>query len=159
MMKLIPILLCGLVGLSLTVPAISHQSAGQSEVSAVKLVNTLRLLNTKEYSYKQENHRFAALSELFSFLRRRGSLNKSPVDLENPNPYELAITTSSDGNHYQITLQWPSDMKDKTTWCKTAAFTDDRGVIFLGQAIDCISHNQLLAFDGNTCGVVPNCRR
>ena len=39
--------------------------------------------------------------------------------------------------HYQITLQRPSDMNDKSTWCKTAAFSDEKGVIFLGQAIDC----------------------
>jgi hypothetical protein len=42
-----------------------------------------------------------------------------------------------DGMHYQITLQRPSDMNDQSTWCRTAAFSDDRGVIFLGQAIDC----------------------
>jgi hypothetical protein len=136
-MKAFPILLCGLVGISLAVPAIPHQSAGQSEVSAGKLVNTLRLLNTEEYSYKQQNHRFATLTELLSFLRQQGSLSKSPLDLENPNPYELAITTSSEGNHYQIILQRPSNVNDKTTWCKTAAFTDDRGVIFLGLAIGC----------------------
>jgi len=39
--------------------------------------------------------------------------------------------------HYQITLQRPSDMNDKATWCKPAAFSDDRGVIFLGKALDC----------------------
>ncbi len=137
MMKVFPILFCGLVGISLAGPAIPHQSAGQSEVSAAKPVNTLRLLNTEEYSYKQQNHRFAALNELLSFLRQQGGLSKSPVDLENPNPYVLAITTSPDADHYQIALQRPSDMNDKATWCKTAAFTDDRGVIFLGQAIDC----------------------
>jgi hypothetical protein len=61
----------------------------------------------------------------------------SPINLENPKPYELTITTSADGMHYQITLKRPSDMKDKNTWCRTAAFSDDAGLIFLGSVIDC----------------------
>jgi len=28
-------------------------------------------------------------------------------------------------------------MNDKSTWCMTAAFSDEKGVLFLGQAIDC----------------------
>jgi len=39
--------------------------------------------------------------------------------------------------HYQIALQRPSNMNDKSTWRKPAAFSDEKGVIFLGQAIDC----------------------
>ena len=74
---------------------------------------------------------------MLAFLRQKGFLSKSPVDLENPSPYELAKTTTLDGMHYQITLQRPSDMNEKSTWCKTAAFSDEKGVIFLGQAIDC----------------------
>ena len=109
----------------------------QTAIATEKLVTALRLLNTSEYSYMDEHHRFADRDQMLTFLRQTGCLSKSSIDLENPNPYELAITTSSDGKHYQITLQRPSDMNDKGTWCKTAAFTDDRGVIFLGQAIDC----------------------
>jgi hypothetical protein len=52
-------------------------------------------------------------------------------------PYELAITTSADGQHYQITLQRTFEPNDKSTFCKTAAFSDDKGVIYLGQAIGC----------------------
>jgi len=79
----------------------------------------------------------AAREALLAFLEKKGTLSKSSIDLENPAPYALAITTASDGMHYQITLQRPSEMNDKNTWCKTAAFSDDLGVIFLGQAIDC----------------------
>jgi len=75
--------------------------------------------------------------EMLAFLRKKGILSQSPIDLESPKPYELAITTSPDGAHYQITLQRPSDMNNKTTWCKTAVFSDDRGVIFLGSALGC----------------------
>jgi hypothetical protein len=74
---------------------------------------------------------------LLTFLRKRNLLSKSPIYLESPKRYELAISTSPDGLHYQITLKRPSDVNDKTTWCKTAAFSDDAGLIFLGAAIDC----------------------
>jgi hypothetical protein len=97
----------------------------------------MRLLNTAEYSYEDENGRFATRDEMVAFLRQQGILSKSPIDLENPKPYELDVITSSDGTHYQITLQRPPDMNDKSTWCKTAAFSDDRGLIFLGLVIDC----------------------
>jgi hypothetical protein len=136
-MKRIILPLFCLLCIALTVKAIPRQSAGQPEMPTEKLVNTIRLLNTEEYLYKQENGRFAALDELLVFVRQNAKLSRSSIDPENPKPYELAITTTSDGMHYQITLQRPSDMKDKKTWCKTAAFSDDSGVIFLGQAIDC----------------------
>ena len=74
---------------------------------------------------------------MLTFLRKKDILSRSAIDLENPKPYELAIATSPDGMHYQITLKRSSDMNDKSTWCRTAAFSDDAGVIFLGAAIDC----------------------
>lgn len=114
-----------------------RQVSAQPEISTGKLVNAIRLLNTHEVSYKNENGRYADRDQMLAFLRQKGFLSKSAVDLENPTPYELAITTTSDGMHYQITLQRPSDMNEKSTWCKTAAFSDEKGVIFLGQAIDC----------------------
>jgi hypothetical protein len=42
---------------------------------------------------------------MLSYLRQKGLMSRSRVDLENPKPYELAITLSSDGMHYQIALQ------------------------------------------------------
>ena len=128
---------CTAVTIWLPGAAIPHQANAQSDIPTAKLVTAVRLLNTEEYDYKNENNRFADRDELLKFLQQSRSLSGSPIDLENPKPYELAITISSDGAHYQITLQRPSDMHDKSTWCKTAAFSDDRGVIFLGQAIDC----------------------
>jgi hypothetical protein len=125
-------ILLGVVVLAQTIP----RQVGGSEISTGKLVNTLRLLNTNEYSYQHENHQFADRDQMLAFLRQKDLLSKSPVDLENPNPYELAITTTSDGMHYQITIR-PSDMNDKSTWCKIAAFSDEKGVIFLGQATGC----------------------
>ena len=137
-MKRISLMLFGV--LLTTAPlgqTVHRQVSGEPEIPTGKLVNAIRLLNTNEYRYKNENGRFADRDEMLAFLRQKDRLSKSPIDLENPTPYELAITTTSDGTHYQITLQRPSDMHEKSTWCKTAAFSDERGVIFLGQAIDC----------------------
>src|SRR5262245_43022670 len=137
-MKRISLLLsCALLGVVLIVEAVPPQVADQRVIDTKKLVGAMRLLNTHEYSYRNDKHRFADRAQMIDFLRQKDLLRESPVDIENLQPYELSITTTSDGEHYQITLQRPSDMNDKGTWCKTAAFSDDRGVIFLGQAIDC----------------------
>jgi hypothetical protein len=137
MKKINLMFVCILLGVVLLGEANARQASGQPEITTGKLVNALRLLNTHEYSYKNENGRFADRDQMLSYLRQKELLSRSQIDLENPKPYELAITISSDGTHYQIALQRPSDMNDKSTWCKTAAFSDERGVIFLGQAIDC----------------------
>jgi hypothetical protein len=159
-------LLCGLLGIIVMAEAIPSRATVEAEIPTEKLVNTLRLLNTEEYSYRHETGRFASREEMLTFLRTKGllsqsptdlakptprfvsqqemstslqtktPLSESPIDLENPKPYELTITTSSDGTHYQITLKRPSDMNDKNTWCRTAAFSDDAGLIFLGSVID-----------------------
>jgi hypothetical protein len=131
------LVLCAFLGVLATGSAIPSQVSGPDEVSNTKLVNALRLLNTQEYVYRQEIGRFASREEMLTFLRTKGILSRSPIDLENPQPYELVVTTSPDGMHYQIMLKRPSDMNDKSTWCKTAAFSDDAGVIFLGSALDC----------------------
>jgi hypothetical protein len=50
--------------------------------------------------YHTGTGRFASREEMVTFLRTQGILSQLPIDLENPKPYELAITTSSDGMHY-----------------------------------------------------------
>ena len=66
-----------------------------------------------------------------------GYKREAVIDLENPKPYELEITTSRDGEHYQITVKRTPDMNDEGTWCQTAAFSDDAGVIYVGAGLDC----------------------
>src|SRR6202047_4065989 len=135
-------LLSGLLGIVVAAAAIPPRVNGQAEIPTEKLVIALRLLNTEEYSYRDETGRFATREEMLTFLRKEGCLSRSPIDLENRNPYELPIATSPDGMHYQITLKRASNMNDKSTWCRTAAFSDDAGVIFLGAAIDCKTPTQ-----------------
>jgi len=138
MKRLILVFFCGLLGVLLAGEAVPRQANGQSEIPTLKLVIALRSLNTAEASYEAENGRFADREQMLAYLRQQGFRSKpSSIDPEKPEPYALTITTSSDGMHYQITLQRPSDMNDKSTWCKTAAFSDDQGLIFLGQVIGC----------------------
>jgi len=136
MKRITVVVFCGL-GIVLTGLTLSLRANGQSEIPTGVLVNSIRLLNTAEVEYLMKNGRFANQDEILSHLKEKGLSKRSAIDLENPKPYELSIATSADGKHYLITLKRPSDMNDKNSWCKTAAFSDDRGVIFLGQAINC----------------------
>jgi hypothetical protein len=74
---------------------------------------------------------------MLSYLRHKNQLSRSPINLEDRKQYELAITLSGDGKHYQIAIKPALDVNDKKTWCTRAAFSDDAGVIFLGSALDC----------------------
>lgn len=114
-----------------------QEGAGEPEIPTAKLVDTMRLLNTAEVSYRGGTGRFPRQGELLAFFRQRNLLGKSPLDLENPAPYKIQVTTSPDATHFEITIKRPSDMNDKSTPCRTAAFSDDSGVIFLGRAIGC----------------------
>jgi hypothetical protein len=64
-------------------------------------------------------------------------MRKAVIDPRESETLRTGNHHSRDGEHYQITLKRLSDMNDKSTWCKTAAFSDDAGVIFLGAALDC----------------------
>ena len=101
MNRIIPVVLCALLGIVLTGETIPDQVNGQPEISTEKLVGAMRTLNTVEVSYYvNENRRYADREQLLAYLRQQGYLgNKSsPVDFEIPQPYELMITTSWDGS-------------------------------------------------------------
>ena len=125
------------LSLCLTGSAAQEQEvASEPEIPTTKLVGTMRFLGTVEMRYRDDNNgRLANHDELLAFIRQRNLLSKSPLDLENPAPYKFQVTTSPDATHYQITIR--PDFNDKSTPCRTAAFSDDSGVIFLGRAIDC----------------------
>jgi hypothetical protein len=129
---------CGLLAFLAAGQTVSPPG-GQTEIPKSSLVGAVRTLNTYEFSYHRDNGRFANREEILAFLQQKGVLSETAIDLENPKPYELAITTTQNGKHYQITLKRPSDMNDTSTWCKTAVFSDDSGMIFLGAALNCES--------------------
>lgn len=126
------------LALCLTGSATQKQEiGGEPEIPTAKLVNTMRFLGTSEVTYRSENGRYASRAELLVFFRQKNLLGKSPIDLENPEPYQVQITTDLDGTHYQMSIKRAVDSDDKSTWCGTAVFEDDTGAIFLGEAIDC----------------------
>ena len=106
-------------------------------IPSAKLLTAMRVLGTAQVSYEVENHRFASQDELVAFLRQKNWLGKSPLNLENPAPYQVQVTTDPSATHYQITIRRPPDPNVKSTWCHTATFSDESGVIYLGQPIDC----------------------
>jgi hypothetical protein len=125
------------LALCLTGSATQKQEVGgEPEIPTAKLVNAMRFLNTVEMRYRDDNNdRLANHDELLAFIRQRNLLSKSPLDLENAAPYKVQITTSPDATHYQVSIR--PDFNDKSTSCRMAAFSDDSGVIFVGQAIGC----------------------
>ena len=130
---------CGLLAVLAAGQTVSPPMNGQTEIPTHRLVDAVRTLNTYEVSYRKDNGRFANREEILTFLQQKGVLSGTDIGPVNPKPYELAITTTQNGEHYQITLKRPYVMNDTSTWCKTAAFSDDSGVIFLGAALNCES--------------------
>lgn len=140
MKRIVFVFSCGLLAVALSGRAIPRQSNGASDIPAdKKLVIALRALNTEQYNYLERNHRFADREQMLSYLREEepGLLRKLPIDLEDQTSYQLAITTSADGQHYQITLQRTAPPDDKTAACQNAAFSDDNAFIYLGRVIGC----------------------
>lgn len=127
----------GFFGILVTGVATTPFVKAQPESSTEQLINAVRLINTEEVSYRHELGRFADREQMVSYLRHKNQLSRSPINLEDRKQYELAITLSGDGKHYQIALKPAVDVNDKKTWCTRAAFSDDAGVIFLGSALDC----------------------
>jgi hypothetical protein len=126
------------LAMCLTGSATQTQETGvEAGIPTAKLLTTMRVLNTAQVSYEVENHRFASQVELLASLRQKNFLGKSVLNLDNPAPYQVQVTTDPSATHYQISIQRPADPDNKSTWCRTAAFSDERGVIYLGQAIDC----------------------
>jgi hypothetical protein len=117
-------------------------AGAETEVKPPSVIGWMRSVNTREAEFDAANHRFANADELRAFV----SSKKSPgavFDAKDIAPYTLEISTSTNGSHYLATIKRPSDMNDKSTWCKTAAFSDETGVIYLGQSIGCSGADRL----------------
>jgi hypothetical protein len=124
-------------------------AAGQEKEQRTEtLVDWMRSINTLQVEFNMVNHHFAAGDELRAFARegkRDGSAVMVAKELSASSmaPYTLQITTSADGLHYQATIRRPSDMHEQATSCKTAVFSDDSGLVYLGQNIGCSGADRL----------------
>lgn len=125
----------------MVVPVVLAQQKNSDEVKPQTLVHWMRSVNTLEYDYKASHGRFADVGELLTYANaQKPSTNPAvPGELSQASmqPYVLQILTTGDGSHYSAKIDFPSDMHNKSTWCKTAAFSDDSGLISLGQNIQC----------------------
>ena len=102
----------------------------------------MRTVNTLEFEYKSTNGRFADVDELRKFAQSgkqteaaQNFSTRMKTDLLSP--YSLAVYPSRDGAHYVAEIKRATDMHDSSTWCHTAAYSDDAGVIDVGQNIGC----------------------
>jgi hypothetical protein len=104
---------------------------------AIRVVGTMRTLNTAEYAYKyaNANHKFGSKEEITEFLRTEGRDSPPLIDISNPAQHEIDIVTDADRTHYWITITPARDTNK--SGCGPAAFSDDLGVIYTGKALGC----------------------
>lgn len=140
------IMICAFLVLILVTPVVLAQS--NDEVNPQKLVTWMRLVNTFEFEYKMAHGRFADAEELFAYAKtRKAPANPAFAGVQlsqgSMQPYVLRLVTDANGSHYSTKLEFPSDIQNKSTWCKTAVFSDDSGLISLGQNIQCTGASAL----------------
>ena len=126
---------CAVLGLIFTLAATNTREEDKSEAISKRLV-MLRTLNTLEYNYQEQYGRFGDREQLLAYFRQSGA-TEGADRLEHLQSFQLSVTTSSDGAHYQISLTPLLDNGNKEGWCDKAGFTDERGLIFLGVGLDC----------------------
>jgi hypothetical protein len=126
---------CAGLGLVFTLAATNTREEDKSEALSKRVV-ILRMLNTLEYNYQDEHGRFGDREQLLAYFRQSGATEKADR-LGHLQSFQLSVTTSMDGGHYQISLTPLLDNGNKEAWCEKSLFTDERGVIFLGAGFDC----------------------
>ncbi len=103
-------------------------------------VNTVRLINTAESRYHFNHGMYAEFAELAKSreIEELGGAFQSvytKLDLQagsEPLPgFELRIVVAGDGKSYKLSLA------EKEGKCRWGLFSDDRGLIYHGKAIDC----------------------
>lgn len=128
---------CAVIGLGLSLtlaPTNAREEDKSEEVS--KHLGMLRTLNTLEYDYQGRYGRFGDREQLLAYFRQSGATYGADK-LEHLQSFQLSVITSSDGAHYQISLTPSLDDSNKGGWCDKAGFTDERGLIFLGEGLGC----------------------
>jgi|SRR5579871_3062207 hypothetical protein len=122
--------------------------AEQDDVKPEKLVGWMRTINTVEADYRSSHRRFANAEELFAYSQSAKQISSARALKERLNPaaiqpFVLRVVTDARGEHYSATVKFPSDIHDQSSWCKTEVFSDDSGLISLGQNIECTGANSL----------------
>ena len=118
------------VGLSVaTLPARSNQPSPDDERRAA--ITVLRAINTAENAVKRTDGKFVPMSEL---LNHAAMSRVKPNFAVTGNSYTHAgagvrLALSADGSQYVVTV-----VAAAPTY--TAAFTDERGVIYTGKALE-----------------------
>lgn len=135
MRKFFP-LSCAVLGLSFTTLAPTNTPEEDKSEAVSKHLVMLRTLNTLEYNYQERYGRFGDREQLLAYFRQSGATERADR-LEHLQSFQLSVTTSSDGAHYQISLTPLQDNANKEGWCDKAGFTDERGLIFLGTGLGC----------------------
>ena len=129
-----------------------QEVGGEPEISTAKLVNTIRFLGATEVTYRGSNGRFASQEELLAFFRQKDLLGKSPLDLENPAPYQVQITTDPDGTRHQITIKRPSDRNDNHHGAAQPPLATTVGLSFWASQLVAPPHlNDLYGSKSNAC--------
>jgi hypothetical protein len=126
---------CVVLALIFNLAATNTQEEDKSGAVSKHLV-MLRTLNTLEYNYRDQYGRFGEREQLLAYFRQSGA-TEGADRLEHLQSFQLSVTTSSDGAHYQISLTPLLDETNKGSWCGKAWFTDERGLIFLGAGLGC----------------------
>jgi hypothetical protein len=134
-MRILFSLSCAVLGLVFTLAATNTREEDKSEALSKRVV-ILRMLNTLEYNYQDEHGRFGDREQLLAYFRQTGATEKADR-LDHLQSFQLSVTTSMDGVHYQISLTPLLDNGNKEAWCEKSLFTDERGAIFLGAGFDC----------------------
>jgi len=109
-------------------------------------VNVVRLINTADMEYKSAHGGYAAWPELYrsGIIAKHekpglmfGNLNLSEGPEVVPG-WTLAMIVAADGQSYELSLR---NLKDK---CQFSFFSDQRGVIYEGNAIGCETTQAIL---------------
>lgn len=124
-------------------PRAQSQTNGSKDKMALA-VTAVRAINTAEARFLDSNHRYGTFQELVTsgqlanLHRLINAVHNTPAVNINASSEEDAVSgyktqliIAGSGNSYSLIL------RDATNSCDAAFFSDDRGIIFRGQAMGC----------------------
>src|SRR5579863_3873391 len=119
--------------------AISVSAQTPAPTSREKALQVARALGTAELDLFMSKHAYAPLAEAAREARRLTPTMSPIVSLDfvsgTSGSYLVSITTSSDAKHFQLS------MTPSANDCSWSLFSNERGVIYFGKAIDCFGRS------------------